>query len=70
MAAAGEALPPLNPEAAGLDMGAEEIWACVPGGRDAQSVRCFGTFTPDLQALAAGLARCRVKTVAMESTGV
>lgn len=70
VSSAGEALPHLNPDAAGLDIGAEEIWACVPGGREAQSVRCFGTFTPDLQALAAWLARCRVKTVAMESPGV
>jgi hypothetical protein len=37
-----------KPAAAGLDIGAEEIWACVPADRDAQPVRVFGTFTPDL----------------------
>ena len=65
-----EALPHLNPDAAGLDIGAEEIWACVPADREAQPVRRFGTFTPDLHALADWLAQCGVKTVAMESTGV
>src|SRR5881392_930259 len=65
-----EALPHLNPDAAGLDIGAEEIWACVPADREAQPVRRFGTFTPDLHALADWLTECGVKTVAMESTGV
>jgi transposase len=59
-----------NPDAAGLDIGAEEIWGCVPADRDPQPVRGFGTFTPDLQALADWLGRCGVKSVAMESTGV
>jgi transposase len=60
----------VNPHAAGLDIGASEIWACVPADRDTTPVRPFGTFTPDLQALAAWLVACRVTTVAMESTGV
>ena len=62
--------PGVNPHAAGLDIGSEEIWVCVPEDRDAQSVRSFDTFTPDLLALAEWLASCRVETVAMESTGV
>jgi transposase len=53
-----------------LDIGAEEIWACVPADRDAHPVRAFGTFTPDLHALADGLAQGQVTTIAMESTGV
>ena len=60
----------LNPDAAGLDLGASEIWVAVPPDRDPQPVRSFETFTPDLQALAEWLMACRVKTVAMESTGV
>jgi transposase len=56
--------------AAGLDMGAAEIWACVPAARDTQPVRVFGTFTPDLHALAAWLGQCQGTSVAMESTGV
>jgi len=63
-------LPLHNPAAAGLDIGAEEIWACVPAERDPQPVRAFGTCTPDLHALADWLTQCQVRTVAMESTGV
>jgi hypothetical protein len=53
-----------------LDIGSEEIWACVPEDLDAEPVRSFGTFTPDLYALEDWLAACRIETVAMESTGV
>ena len=69
----GAVIPKLgryNAAAAGLDIGAVEIWACVPAECDAQPVRAFGTFTPDLQALADWLVQCQVTTVAMESTGV
>jgi transposase len=62
--------PLVNPNAAGLDIGSAEIWACVPADRDPQPVRQFGTFTPDLQALADWLQACAIQTVAMESTGV
>ena len=65
-----DARPWVNPHAAGLDIGSEEIWACVPEDRDPQPVRSFGTFTPDLYTLAAWLHACRIETVAMESTGV
>jgi transposase len=60
----------LHPDAAGLDIGASEIWVAVPPDRDPNPVRPFATFTPDLQALAEWLTACRVTTVAMESTGV
>jgi transposase len=69
-AVAWEAMPVINPNAAGLDIGSEEIWACVPANRAEQPVRKFGTYTPDLQALADWLQRCGIETVAMESTGV
>ncbi len=65
-----EAWPMVCPDAAGLDIGASEIWACVPADRATPAVRSFTTFTPDLQALADWLSACRVRTVAMESTGV
>jgi hypothetical protein len=52
-----------------VDIGAEEIWACVPAERDPQPVRAFGPFTPDLLALADWLVQCEVTSVAMESTG-
>ena len=60
----------VNPNAAGLDIGSTEIWACVPADRDPQPVRAFGTCTPDLVVLADWLQACGVETVAMESTGV
>ncbi len=60
----------VNPRAAGLDIGSAEIWAAVPAERDPKPVRPFGTFTPDLYALADWLAACGVTSVAMESTGV
>jgi transposase len=63
-------LDQINLDAAGLDLGAEEIYACVPEGRSPNSVRHFGTYTTDLQALARWLRECSVTTVAMESTGV
>lgn len=56
--------------AAGLDIGSDEIWAAVPADGDPQPVRRFGTFTPDLLALADWLQACGIQTVAMESTGV
>lgn len=63
-------LPLLHPDAAGVDIGAEEIFVAVPADRDAESVRSFGTFTRDLHELADWLQTCGVTTVAMESTGV
>lgn len=67
-------LPPqlqhLNLNAAGIDIGSERHLVAVPEGRDTVSVREFGTFTSDLEALAAWLKQCGVTTVAMESTGV
>ena len=62
--------PSVTPHAAGLDIGSEEIWACVPEDRDDQPVRSFGTLTPDLFGLAEWLVSCRIETVALESTGV
>lgn len=59
-----------QPNAAGLDIGSEEIWAAVAPERTSEPVRKFGTFTPDLKALADWLRTCGVDTVAMESTGV
>ena len=69
-AVAEPTLPILNVNAAGLDIGSAEIWVAVPVDRDPQPVRPFGTFTPDLHALAKWLKACRVETVVMESTGV
>jgi len=64
------ALPVMRPDAAGIDLGATEIFVAVPADRAAENVRSFPTFTQDLYALADWLKQCGVKTVAMESTGV
>jgi hypothetical protein len=60
----------LNPNTAGLDIGADEIYAAVPLDRDPEPVKCFGTFTGELNALAAWLQQCGIEAVAMEATGV
>lgn len=64
------ALPVLNADAAGIDIGATEIFVAVPNDRDESAVRSFQTFTEDLRIVCDWLQRCRIRTVAMESTGV
>ena len=64
------ALPVLKPNAAGIDIAAQVIFVAVPEDRATVPVRSFGTFTQDLNAIAAWLKECGVETVAMESTGV
>jgi transposase len=65
-----DGIPVLNPNTAGLDIGANEIYAAVPIDRDPEPVKCFGTFTAELNALTAWLHQCRIEAVAMEATGV
>ena len=71
----------LHPHAAGIDIGAREMWAAVPEGSvpprtsgrsdDLPSrVRRFGTCTDELRRLAAWLRSANVDAVAMEATGV
>ena len=60
----------VNLNAAGVDIGAIEIVACVAGEGSTQIVKAFGNYTVDLQAIGKWLKEHNVKTVAMESTGV
>lgn len=60
----------IHPDAAGIDIGNESHYASVPPSRDSQPVRCFGCTTAELKAMAAWLEQCRIRTVAMQSTGV
>ncbi len=60
----------VSPDAAGIDVGASEMWVCVPEGRAESSVRQFGTDTVELEAIASWLKQCGVTTAAMESTSV
>jgi len=60
----------VNPNAAGVDIGAEEIVASVTANETTQLVRGFGNYTVDLESIADWFTEHNVKTVAMESTGV
>ena len=63
-------LPVLNPDTAGVDVGATQLYVAVAPDRDPEPIRIFTTFTHDLEALAAWLKSCGIRSVAMESTGV
>ena len=63
-------MPVLEANAAGIDVGAREMYVAIPLDRDPQPVRVFSTFTCDLEAIADWLVERGITTVAMESTGV
>jgi len=65
-----DGLSKVNLNAAGVDIGATEIVACISGEDGIQLVRTFGNYTADLQAIGEWFREHGVKTVAMESTGV
>lgn len=60
----------VHPHAAGIDVGNSAHYVAVRPDRDPEPVRRFECFTADLHRLADWLKSCRVKTVAMQSTGV
>lgn len=61
----------IQPDAAGIDVGATEIYVAIPDDHRApEPVRCFDTFTQDLHEVAKWLQSCNITSVAMESTGV
>lgn len=60
----------IQQDAAGIDIGGSFHFVAVPQGRDTESVRKFGCFTEDLDAIADWLIKCHIKTVAMEATGI
>jgi transposase len=60
----------VHPDAAGIDIGNESHYAAVPPSRDSQPVQRFGCTTAELKTMAAWLQQCRIRTVAMQSTGV
>ena len=62
--------PLFEPNAAGIDIGAREIFVAVPPERDENPVRKCATFTEDLHQMAAWLLSCGIATAAMEATGV
>ena len=60
----------INPDAAGIDIGARVHYVCVPEDRDDTAIKSFGCFTEDINMMATWLKKCGIKSVAMESTGV
>jgi transposase len=66
------AVPAINPrhhpDAAGIDVGAQEFVAALPPGRCAPGVRTFASYTSGVEALRDWLLEHGIKTVAMEST--
>ena len=54
----------VNKDAAGVDIGAVEIVACVAGKNSTQIVKGFGNYTVDLQSIGDWLKVHKVKTVA------
>lgn len=61
-----KALPILDQMATGIDVGSERLYVSVGG----QSPRVFGTMTRDVQEVVAWLREQKVRSVAMEATGV
>jgi transposase len=55
-----DALTVLNANAAGIDIGMEEMWVSVRADRDADPLRPFGMNTPDLLVVAEWLKTCGV----------
>jgi transposase len=64
-----DGLSVLNPNAAAIDLGAREHWVAIPPDRGGKTVRQFGCFTSELEALAEFLVGQRIDTVVMEATG-
>jgi hypothetical protein len=60
----------VHPDAAGIDIGNESHYVAVPPTRDSQPVRRFGCTTAELKVMAEWLKQCRIRTIAMQSTGV
>jgi len=64
-----EGLEPMHPYAAGIDVGSTLNWVCVPAHAlkaGEPTVRSFGVFTVEQDALVEWLKTCQIPTVAME----
>ena len=59
----------INPNAAGIDIGANFHFVAIPEDRAEENIRKFGPFTSDLHRLADWLTEHHIETVVMESTG-
>lgn len=61
-----KALPVIDPKAAAIDVGSEQLHVSIAG----DTPKVFGTFTGDLEKLCQWLKQEKVRSVAMEATGV
>jgi len=59
----------INPDSAGIDIGASSHFVAVPEDRFKDIFNEFGCYTSDLKNMIKWLKECRIKTVVMESTG-
>jgi transposase len=57
-------------DVAGIDIGGQSHFVAVPPERDGHPVQEFGSWTADLQRMAAWLKSCGIRHVVMQSTGV
>jgi len=60
----------VHSDAAGIDIGNEVHYVAVTADRDSHPVRRFGCTTAELRDMAIWLKECKIRTVAMQSTGV
>lgn len=60
----------IYPHAAGIDIGDTEHYVATPNAQGSHDVKCYKTFTSDLQRIVTDLKAEGITTVAMESTGV
>lgn len=68
-----EGLEMINLHAAGIDVGSAENFVCVPAHAvkaGEATVRSFGVFSAEQDALVEWLKACQISTVAMEATGI
>jgi transposase len=66
-----QGLPIVQSDVAGIDLGSERHWVCAPTvDRSAREVADFGATTAELIRMAEWLLERKVKSAAMESTGV
>lgn len=65
-----QSLPVINPNAAGIDIGASFHVVAIAPDKSNEPVKTFKAFTSDLHEMATWLCGLGITTVAMESTGV
>ncbi len=64
------AMTMLNPDTAGIDIGSEFHWSCVPATHTEKNVQKFGAYTGELKRMCQWFKECGITSIAMESTGV